>query len=84
MSPAPNAAGMRKAVWMGAILVAGGFWTAFDAISAWRTGAMIHRLSAPALEPWAALGMAILAILMGILLVLAGLGILKSRGGPPG
>jgi hypothetical protein len=66
---------------MGAIVIAAGFWLAYDAINAWRVGAMIHRLSAPALEPWAALGMAILTIFFGICLVLAGLGIMKPRGG---
>jgi hypothetical protein len=82
MSPTPNE--NRKFVWMGMILVAWGCWLAFDAISAWRAGTMIHRLNAPALEPFAALGMAILLILFGILAVLAGLGILKPRGGRPG
>jgi hypothetical protein len=69
---------------MGVALLAMGFWMAFDAIRAWRAGAMIHRLSAPALEPWAALVMASLGILFGILLVLAGFGIIKVRDGRQG
>ena len=69
----------RRAVVLGFAGVVGGLWFTSLAWDAIRTGRPIPMLNAPALEGWPALGIGVLAVLIGLGVMGLGFGWIKPR-----